>query len=188
MQLLVEQNTADQELDTISRQQQSSAQLRRGIAETTMVRNRKQKARVDVVFQPWLPATEATKNGPRRSRAVRSPKGHSKAGVTLESFTDRRDGLSVDRPTLASTVCRASVLDGFKADPSCRGSPYGAKLTHGGGEGLTSFCKLDMIGPDPYGVLSTMSTGGGFRKNPNFKVCVAAAAACCLCCCCCCCC
>jgi hypothetical protein len=44
----------------------------------------------------------------------------------------------------------------------------------GGGEAHVSVCKVDMIGPDPHGVLATMSTKGRSRKNPNFKVCASA--------------
>jgi hypothetical protein len=42
----------------------------------------------------------------------------------------------------------------------------GPSARSGGGEAHVS---VDMIGPDPYGVLATMSTKGRLRKNPKLQ-------------------
>ena len=108
-----------------------------GQQRRTLVKSMSQQARADVVSRPWLTQTEAAEQGLRKRSALSTPKGVSKAGVALGSFTGRKDGLTLDRPTLATTMSRATVLDGYKADPACRGLPYGygSKCTHGGGRG-----------------------------------------------------
>jgi hypothetical protein len=65
--------------------------------------------------------TEAAEQSLRQRSALSTPKGVSKAGVALGSFTGRKGGLTIDRPTLAITMSRATVLDGYRADPACRG-------------------------------------------------------------------
>ena len=84
-----------------------------GQQRCTLVKSMSQKARADVVFRPWLMQAEAAEQGLRKRSALSTPKGISKAGVALGSFTGRKDGLTLDRPTLATTMSRATVLDGY---------------------------------------------------------------------------
>jgi hypothetical protein len=138
-----------------------------------VVKRMSQQARADVVFRPWLTKTEAAEQSLRQRSALSTPKGVSKAGVALGSFTGRKDGLTLDRPTLATNMSRATVLDRYKADPACRGSPYGPKCTHGGGRGARVGVQGGYDRTRPVRC-ATMSTKGRPRKNPTFKVCASA--------------
>jgi hypothetical protein len=42
---------------------------------------------------------------------------------------------------------------------------------HSRGEINVSVCKVDMIGPDPHGVLATKCTKGRPRRNPDTRAC-----------------
>jgi hypothetical protein len=105
----------------------------------------------------------------RRSRGHRRrrPVGAAGRGSPLSAGGLRN---AAGTPWLTQTeaaeqgLCKRSALSTPKGITKCTG---GARRTCRCGE-------VDMIGPDPYGVLATMSTKGRSRKNPNSKACASA--------------